>query len=73
MVIPFGWWYKEHPLSNIEDPKKWEFKHDDCHAHAEDEAVADIYEYDKTVAYEPQAQYMGRIGYEGGEKEITLE
>jgi len=72
LVIPFGWWYKEHPLSNLENPEKWEFKHDDCHAHVEDEAVADLYEYDETVAYDPQAQYIGRIGYEKGEKEITL-
>jgi len=73
LVIPFGWWYKEHPLSNLENPEKWEFKHDDCHAHVEDEAVADLYEYNETVAYDPQSQYIGRIGYEKGEKEITLD
>jgi len=72
-VIPFGLWYKEHPLSNLENPEKWEFKHDDYHAHVEDAAVADLYEYDETVAYDPQAQYIGRIGYEEGEKEITLD
>ena len=72
MVILFGWWYKEHPLFNLENPEKWEFKHDGCHAHVEDEAVADLYEYDETVAYDPQAQYIGRIRYEEGEKEITL-
>jgi len=73
LVIPFGWWYKEHPLSNLENPEKWEFKHDSCHKHVEDEAVADLYEYDETVAYDPQAQYIGKIGYEKGEKEITLD
>jgi len=35
--------------------------------------VADLYEYDETVAYDTQAQYIGRIGYEKGEKEITLD
>jgi len=35
--------------------------------------MADLYEYDKTVAYVPQAQYIGSIGYEMGEKEITLD
>jgi len=43
LVIPFGWWYKEHPPSNLEDPENWQFKHDGCHAHVEDEAVADLY------------------------------
>jgi len=73
LVIPFGWWYKKHPLSNVEDPEKWEFKHDDCHAHVEDKAVADLYEFDETVAYNSQAQYIGRIGYKKGETEITLD
>jgi len=73
LVIPFGWWSKEHPLSNLEDPEKWEFKPDDCHAHVEDEAVADLYEFDETVTYNPQAQYIGGIGYEKGEAEITLD
>ena len=34
--------------------------------------MADLYEYDETVAYDHQTQYIGRIGYEEGEKEITL-
>jgi len=33
LVRAFGWWYKEHPLSNLEKPEKWELKDDDCHAH----------------------------------------
>jgi len=56
LVIPFGWWYNENPLSNLENPEKWEFKHDNCHAHVQDKAVADLYEYDERVAYDPQAQ-----------------
>jgi len=50
-------------LSNLENPEKWEFKHDSCHTHVEDEAVADLYEYDETVTYDTQAQYLGRIGF----------
>jgi len=73
LVILFRWWYKEHPLSNLEHLGKWEFKQDGCHADVEDEGVADAYEYDETVAFDPQAQYIGRIGYEKGETEITLD
>ena len=25
LIIPFGWWHNEHALSNMGDPKKWEF------------------------------------------------
>ena len=25
MIIPFGWWHQEHPLSNIADSKSWNF------------------------------------------------
>jgi len=37
-------------------------------ARVEDEAVADLFEWDETVAYEEEAQYVGRIGRkeEGG-------
>jgi len=73
LLIPFRWLYKEYPVSNLEDVGKWEFKHDGCHAHVEDEAVTDLYKEHETVAYDPQAQYIGRIGYEKGEKEITLD
>ena len=73
VVIPFGWWYKEHPLSSVGGREKWEFKHDGCHTHVEDAAVADPYEYDEMVAYDPEAQYIGRIGYKKREREITLD
>ena len=62
LIIPFGWWHEEHPLKNIEDPKKWVFEDGKCHAHVEDEAVADMFEWDATVAYDEEAQYVGRIG-----------
>jgi len=33
-----------------------------CRDHVEDEAVKDLFEYDKTVAFDPKALYVGRIG-----------
>jgi len=61
LIIPFGWWHDEHPLKNITDPRKSAFKEAKCHAHIEDEAVADMFEWDETVAYDEEAQYVGRI------------
>jgi len=57
----------------LENQEKWEFKHDDCHAHVGDEAVADLHEFDETATYDPQAQYIGGIAYEKEEKVITLD
>ena len=71
LIIPFSWWYKEHLLSNIEDRKKWTFGNEKCHDHVEDEAVADMFEWDETVAYDKEAQYVGRIGRE--EEGVKLE
>jgi len=61
LIIPFGWWHNEHPLKNIADPGKWAFEETRCHAHIDDEAVADIFEWDETVAYDEEAQYVGCI------------
>jgi len=61
LIIPFGWWHNEHPLKNITDPSKSAFEETRCHAHIEDEAVADMFEWDETVAYFEEAQYVGRI------------
>jgi len=68
LIKRFGWWQDEHPLRNIADPRKWEFKDAKCHAHIEDEAVSDMFEWDETVAYDEEAQCVGRIerGAEGG-------
>ena len=33
-----------------------------CRNHVENEAVKDLFEYDEMVAYDPKAQYVGRIG-----------
>jgi len=61
LIIPFGWWHDEHPLNNIADPRKWAFEEAKYHAHIKDEAVADMFEWDETVAYDEEAQYVGRI------------
>jgi len=67
LIIPFGWWHNEHPLKNITDPRNWAFEEIKCHAHIADEVVADIFQWDETVAYDEEAQYVGRIeGEEGG-------
>ena len=44
MIIPFGWWHKEHPIRNIETPSHWRFEHANCMNHVEDEGVADMFE-----------------------------
>jgi len=61
LIIAFGWWYNEHPVKNIADPSKWAFEETRCQAHIEVEAVADMFEWDETVAYDEEAQYVGRI------------
>jgi len=50
LIIPFGWWNDEHPLKNMADPRKWAFEEAKCHAHIEDKVVADMVEWDETVA-----------------------
>ena len=60
LIIPFGWWHNEHPLSNIGDPKKWEFNDTKCQSHVEDEGVGYMFEWDETVAFDEEAQYVGQ-------------
>jgi len=61
LIVPFGWWHDEHPLRNIADPSKWAFEEAKCHADIDDEADADLFEWDETVAYDEEAHYVGRI------------
>jgi len=35
LIIPFGWWYHEHHLSHLHDPKKWSFGQVTCRDHVE--------------------------------------
>ena len=72
LIIPFGWWHDEHPLRNIADPRQWAFKEAKCHAHIEDEAVADMFELEETMAYDEEAQYVGQIEREK-EEGVPLE
>jgi len=54
------------------DPSKWVFEEAKCHAHIKDEAVADLLEWEETVACEEEAQYVARIGREE-EEGVQLE
>ena len=44
LIIPFGWWYSEHTLNNIDNPSNWVFEDHKCQAHVEHETVADLFE-----------------------------
>jgi len=64
LIIPFGWWHDEHLLKNIANPKKWVFEVSKCPAYIEDEAVADMFEWDENVAHDEEALYVESIGRE---------
>jgi len=74
IIIPLGWCHNEHPLKNLADPSKWAFEETRCHAHIDDEAVADLFDWDETVAYDEEAQSVGWIEREeeGGVQLETL-
>jgi len=72
MIIPFGWWHHEHPTKNIETPEKWCFEHTKCVEHVQDEGIADMFEWDDTVAFDEEARMIGRIGSTRHE-EVQLE
>jgi len=61
LTIPFGWWNAEHRLKNVADRMRWVFEEAKCDAQVEDEAVADMFEWDETVPYEEEAQSVGKI------------
>ena len=46
LIIPFGWWHKEHPISNIDDPKEWIFGAQCCLEHIEGEGIGGMFEWD---------------------------
>ena len=71
MIIPFGWWHQEHPIKNVETPSQWRFKHANCMNHVEDEGIADMSEWDETVAFDENATMIGRIRATK-EKEVEL-
>ena len=61
LLIPFGWWHREHPIAHIDTTRKWSFMEHCCSDHVEDEGRGGMFEWDKTVAYDEEAQYVGRI------------
>jgi len=72
LIILFGWWHDEDRLRNIADPCKFAFEEAKFHAHIEDEAVEELFEWDETVEYNEEAQYVGRIEREE-ERGVQLE
>ena len=73
MIIPFGWWHQEHPISNIADPKSWNFTDNNCKAHLlpEDEGIS--IEWEEDVLNDPNAVTIGRIEQVDNEKRTILE
>jgi len=61
MIIPFGWWHHEHRIKNIESPEKCCFEHTKCVEHVQDKKIADMFEWDETVAFDEEARMIGRI------------
>jgi len=61
-------------VKNILDQCQWVFEDTKCHAHIDNEAVVDLFKWDETVAYDEEAQYVGRIRREdeGGVQLETL-
>jgi len=48
--------------NNVVPPEKWCFEHTKCVEHVQDEAIADMSEWDKRVAFDEEARMIGRIG-----------
>ena len=71
MIIPFGWWHQEHQIKTIETPSQLRFERANCSKHVEDEGIADMLEWDETVAFDENATMIGRIGATK-EKEVEL-
>ena len=71
MIIPFGWWHQEHPISNFADSKSWNFIDDKCGPHLlpEDEGIS--IEWDEDVLNDPNVVAIGRLELVDDEK-ITI-
>jgi len=61
MIIPWGWWHQEHPITHIANAKNWSFDHAECRSHLlpEDEGIS--VEWDEDVLNDPNALVIGRI------------
>jgi len=44
LIIPFGWWHKEHPITSIDELQNWTFTEQCCVGHVEDERVGGKFE-----------------------------
>src|ERR1700712_5779329 len=73
LIIPFGWWHREHPIAHINEPKKWSFIEHCCSDHVEDERIGGMCEWDETVAYDEEAQYVGRICRQEDPNQVMLD
>jgi len=73
LIIPFGWWHREHPIANINESKKWSFIEHCCSDHVEDEGIGGMFEWDETVAYDEEAQYVGRICRQEDPNQVMLD
>jgi len=60
MIIPFGWWHRKHLIKNIENPEKWCFEHSKCVKHIQDEGIADMFEWNETLAFDEEGRMIGR-------------
>jgi len=72
MIIPVGWWHHEYPMKNIETPEKWCFEQTKCVEPVQDEGIADMFEWDETVALYEEGRMIGRIG-SSRQEEVQLE
>ena len=56
----------------MENPAEWCFEHANCIEHVEDEGIANMFEWDETVAFDENATMVGSIGATK-EKEVKLD
>jgi len=72
-IIPFGWWHKEDPIANIDERQKSTFTEQYCLGHVEDGAVGGIFQWDETVGFDEEAQYVGRIYRQEDPNQVLLD
>jgi len=73
LIIPLGWWHKEHPIANIDEPQNWTFTEGCSLGHVEDEGIGGMFEWDETVAFDEEAQYVGRICRQEDPNQVLLD
>jgi len=71
MIIPFGWWHQEYPITDIANPENWSFEYNECRLHLlpEDEGIS--VEWDEDVLNDRNAVVIGGIEKVDDEK-ITI-